>query len=416
MNDNNQNPLSELMNNLNNNDSNSMTSQIPIKKEGVPETINSAPNNNLPNNNVANNPVNNQTNQTPNFADILNNKINSNDNQFESISHETINNNAQPSNKPQTVYSIGNDPSKIIATNRASFIDKKGQDKYIRNDELLYPFVGKNYEKFVTKNFNFAAFFFSIAYLLYRKMYGFTFIIMVVSLLISYFVKNPIYLAGASFALSLVLGIIANKRYISFCNNKIINIKQKYPHYDKDQLIAICKKKGGTSVLSVFFGFIFNVIVIVAITLAIFLLFFKKSINDIFSGILKSYGFNFDFYGAIGGKVSINEDKRLIGEWKLVEYERGSNDDGTLTDSIFTVNEDGSCKIADIYKLNDGHNLYETQMGNCYVNGSKNKLMINDGKYLGWADYEVSGNALKVKTRVYEKVVKEVNDEKEITN
>ncbi len=42
--------------------------------------------------------------------------------------------------------------------------------------------------------------------------------------------------------------------------------------------------------------------------------------------------------------------------------------------------------------------------------------MINDGKYLGWADYEVSGNALKVIKRIYEKIVKEVNDEKEITN
>lgn len=415
MNDNNQNPLNELMNNLNNNP-NSMTSQIPIKKEGVPETINSAPNNNLPNNNVANNPVNNQTNQTPNFADILNNKINSNDNQFESISHETINNNAQPSNNPQTVYSIGNDPSKIIATNRASFIDKNGQDKYIRNDELLYYYVGKNYEKFVTKSFNFSAFFFSIAYLLYRKMYGFTFIIMVASIVMSYFIKNPVYLAGASFAINLVLGIIANKRYISFCNNKIINIKSKYPYFDKEQLIAICKKKGGTSILSIILGFIFNIVIIVAITFVLFFVILKKSINDIFDDILGSYGINYDFYGAISGKMPISEDKRLIGEWKLVSYERSKNDDGVLKDSTFTIKENDDCNISDVWELDKGSRLYDNISGNCYINNSKNKFIMDEGIQFEWTDYEVSGNALKFKTRIYEKIVKEVNDEKESTN
>lgn len=136
------------------------------------------------------------------------------------------------------------------------------------NEELLKTFVGdeKKYVKFMTKNFNVWAFFFSAFYMLYRKMYLYGFLLsLFLSIVSNYFLQiNMTLLTGIMvLAFCLIMGLMVgfsfNRLYIGSCINEINRLKTEYPTLDTKEL---CRKQGGKSFfLALIAIFIINLLV-----------------------------------------------------------------------------------------------------------------------------------------------------------
>ena len=158
----------------------------------------------------------------------------------------------------------------------------------IVNDELLKTFIGANYEKITTKQLNFSGLFFNIFYLFYRKMFAYGILISLIIILISMFIKNYLIVIAIALIISVAIGLLINKMYLSYANKKIEKIKQKNADKTNDEIKEICQKKGGTSILQVFLGLIS--IIALAIVLSIILVF--AGISILFGNLLSPAGWN----------------------------------------------------------------------------------------------------------------------------
>ncbi len=146
------------------------------------------------------------------------------------------------------------------------------------DEELLKAFIGQNYEKITTSQFNFAGLFFTTFYMFYRKMFLYSILVFLLNFLISTILKT----AAASLIISLLLGIFVNKLYLYYAKNKIAKIKLKNPQKSFSELQSICQKKGGTSVGLAFLGTIVEFVI--ALIIAIIMLII--GIGTIFSQLL----------------------------------------------------------------------------------------------------------------------------------
>lgn len=139
--------------------------------------------------------------------------INSTSNQQDSISDSNEFNQSQT----QTNKNLNNDiPS------QQSFDDKQAID-----EELLKAFIGDNYDKITTQDFNFAGFFFWEFYMFYRKMFLYGLIAFIVNLILvnvtKYFIVNVtvnfiVYCLLFGFA----FGFFVNKIYLYYAKKKLL--------------------------------------------------------------------------------------------------------------------------------------------------------------------------------------------------
>ena len=220
----------------------------PIDTNGVnptPKTDNSTTN---MNSSVDNNAVGvNPTQPQENFNTQMNNNI-SNNNINSTPTPQPVNNNIPP----QQSFSSSNS---------------------LNDDDLLKAFIGNNYEKITTRPFNIAAFFFNSLYMCYRKMFGYSILTFLVFLVV-YNVGNAVAPA-LSFILSvglwIVIGLYANKLYLSYAKKKIAIIKATYPQKSNEELKSICAAKGGTSVGKIFLGLLaqFGIALVVLFIMAL---------------------------------------------------------------------------------------------------------------------------------------------------
>lgn len=128
------------------------------------------------------------------------------------------------------------------------------------DEELLKAFIGPNYEKITTSNFNFAGFFFNTFYMLYRKMFLYALLIFIINILIGSKLNSILTTSG----FSLIIGLFINKLYLYYATRKINKIKSVNPEKNLEELKEICKRKGGTSVGTIFLGLIIEIIIIIA--------------------------------------------------------------------------------------------------------------------------------------------------------
>ena len=172
----------------------------------------------------------NQTQPQENFNTQMNNTI-SNNNINSTPTPQPVNNNIPPQQSFSSINSLN-------------------------DDDLLRAFIGNNYEKITTRPFNIAAFFFNSFYMCYRKMFGYGILTFLV-LLVIYNVGNAIAPALSFILLVgiwIVIGLYANKLYLSYAKKKIAIIKATYPQKTNEELKSICATKGGTSVGQIFLG------------------------------------------------------------------------------------------------------------------------------------------------------------------
>ena len=205
------------------------------------------------------------------------NKVENSPLREDTIQNENIENN-------NTIDTLNNNISTMETIN-----NPKKSNYLLADSELLYNFIGKNYQKFAMHSFNFAALVFSFIYLLFRKMYFYSFIVMIIYFLMSIFIKNPYFLCAGILVVDLLLFLYTNKLYFRHCRTKIDNIRYKNSIYNNELVLLECKKKGGTSILSVIFGFIINILVICALVFSYFYFINKTPIDKIYNKVIGLY-------------------------------------------------------------------------------------------------------------------------------
>ena len=155
------------------------------------------------------------------------------------------------------------------------------------NEDLLKAFIGKNYEKITTRPFNFAGFFFTTFYMFYRKMFLYSIILFLINLAIINFTNQFII----TILFNIVVGFLVNKIYLHYAKNSIDKIVSKNLTKTNDELINICANKGGTSVGSIFIGFLTEL----ATSFVIFFIMSLMGIGNIIGNLINPSNWNINF-------------------------------------------------------------------------------------------------------------------------
>ena len=127
------------------------------------------------------------------------------------------------------------------------------------SDRLVKAFIGKNYDKFLTKSFSWPYFFFGMNYLLYRKMYAKAIILSTVSVALGLILQLifPLLIGICAVPPVIIMFLYTfkvNSSYYYFANKKVKKIEYAHPELDKDQLEKLCASKGGGSILNYLLG------------------------------------------------------------------------------------------------------------------------------------------------------------------
>ena len=127
----------------------------------------------------------------------------------------------------------------------------EAKNNVVNNDSLVRAFVGEKYDSFVNDKFNVGAFFFTLLYMLYRKMYLYALIYFVCLSALEAIAVKFFY---STIIINILCGLFMNKVYLYFSNKKVESIKQANAGKSEEELKAICIKKGGTSIGAAIFG------------------------------------------------------------------------------------------------------------------------------------------------------------------
>ena len=153
-----------------------------------------------------------------------------------------------------------------------------GNDLMKKEENLLKIFIGKNYERITTREFNIPGFFLGTFYMLYRKIYLYGILIFILDLIIINLFNN-VYIG---LLINLLIALFVNKIYVSLAKSKINKIKNINKDKSDEEIEKICKEKGGTSVLGVVLGFLIELF-ITGIFIGIAILLFGFNINNYFN-------------------------------------------------------------------------------------------------------------------------------------
>lgn len=127
------------------------------------------------------------------------------------------------------------------------------------DEAFLKAFIGKNYEKITTRNFNFSAFFFSSLYVLCRKMFW-QGLVLYCAMFVS---SNLLGSIGKviSLVIALATGLMFNKIYVKYATDEVEKIKQQNPNGNSNAINLVCFSKGGTSVGNIFLGLFIAIVI-----------------------------------------------------------------------------------------------------------------------------------------------------------
>lgn len=248
--------------------------------------------------------------------------------------------------------------------NSVSQANINNQNSFSKEDmELLKSFIGNNYEKIITKPFNFAGFFFNSFYMFYRKMFVYGLITYIILFALMVFVKNTV----VNLVLNIMLGFVVNKIYLNFATKKISKIKQENPNKNLSELKSICASQGGVSIGNIFLGFLITLgigIITVIISILLGITSFAGSFfGDLISGIKSSST------GQYNGVLMFDTNVKMQDEFSVTvpsEFENNSTDD-SYDYEITESNNNGISTCSLNFALPDGYKSAEnliTQLSN----------------------------------------------------
>lgn len=131
--------------------------------------------------------------------------------------------------------------------------------------ELIHSYIGKNSDALLKGGFSWCTFFLGMMYIWYRKMYK-VLIAWVIVLVIANAVFGALKLypiaAIIQFATYIVIAIKFKDLYIKHVTEQVAQIKASNPGKTKEELVEICMKKGGTTIIPVILFIIFDIVLI----------------------------------------------------------------------------------------------------------------------------------------------------------
>lgn len=238
----------------------------PVINNNQNTNIETPPNNQLPEQNFEPRPLNIES-ITPNnnqMAPLNNNplplnnnikNINITNNNNPLFGNNSINNNI-PNNQINQPTTNNNQTNEIPNQSTNPPLTDNDKEDYIK------AFIGKNYDKIKELKFSIPAFFLNITYMLYRKMFLYSILLFIISLILG--TIFPI----ATVALPIAIALLFKPLYMNFVKAKVTKIITNNNGKSKEEIINICSKKGGTSIGLIFLGGLVETIII-AIYLAI---------------------------------------------------------------------------------------------------------------------------------------------------
>ena len=228
-------------------------------------------------------------------------------------------------------------------------IKKEKGNGIFDKDELLKIFVGPNYDKLLTKRFNFAAFFLTWIYYFYRKMNAYGIIVLLFTASLGYFLRAMPYFL---ILVNLLCGLLTNKLYVSFAFSKInkilLNNAGMVPSYVRD----VCRDSGGRSIKNVITSIL--KIVLITVPVVAIIIFLNSSFN------LKEYFSNLDF----------NNFK--LPEFKAPSLTVDDKFDGyIIIDKSKDINSEFDIKVPSVFKTTRNNKIYDIEYE--YISGDKQK-------------------------------------------
>lgn len=136
------------------------------------------------------------------------------------------------------------------------------REEDVTEDTIVREYMGENAYKIVGKTVNFSYMLFGVTYLFYRKMYLQAFAITLINVILglSFQVLFP-NLAMLAFLPTILISVIysfrVNRAYYNTCVMRTRKIAFLNPEVTKRKLLTLCKKAGGTSIMSATFGTLF---------------------------------------------------------------------------------------------------------------------------------------------------------------
>lgn len=269
-------------------------------------------------------------------------------------------------------------------------------------EELMRAYIGKNNDKLLcngTRRFNVCALFFDEAYFLYRKMWGWFFIRMGISFVAAFILSLVMDdVSWLSTALSLFFAVIFNNIYTDTVRKRVEKIRQQNPDKTREELVEICRKKGGTSILAVAI-YIGGIVLFAVIAIVGFILIFSSSINDlntpveiepIEEKIIKIGDISFTEYEYLTAEISTNDQYKT-------SYTDGTSSDCTIS---VKINEDPMCHTT--------NTCFEQLRGN-WIRGEVQPITINGHQWYQRNSTEMNISSTELQRLNKEELYTEIN-------
>ncbi len=165
-------------------------------------------------------------------------------NQVSQYNQNNVGINNQQVNQPGIVYQTNQNTGV-----NSNYYNQNNDQQIAPDEDLKKAYIGKDYDLIKQKRglFPLWIFLFNSLYFLYRKMYLYGFLWIVGSIILSTFL--PIFSFFILFGIKIFFMIKFYDIYDKYVTEKVNKIKSENPNCDRNQLINICSKKGGTNII-----------------------------------------------------------------------------------------------------------------------------------------------------------------------
>ena len=181
-------------------------------------------------------------------AEVLNSEKN-----ISSSNQNTISNEIQDtSTMPNATSNINNNQN----------INQSNTIQIDEDQDLIDAYINKNIPQLKDRNFSLCTFFFGFIYVLYRKMWLLGFAWLIIDLITSMFLSSLYVII--SIIVKVIICIKFKDLYIKNVKEQVVKIKEENPNKTKEELINLCRKKGGTTIIPVVVIVIIFILIIVA--------------------------------------------------------------------------------------------------------------------------------------------------------
>ena len=126
--------------------------------------------------------------------------------------------------------------------NYSNLYSNNYQKNITSEEDYLKSYIGNNYNSIKQTNFSLIAFIFGPLYLLYKKMWYYSLILLLIIFAIS--TQNLNIAALITILINLYLGFKFNSIYLEYANKKVESIKISNPDKSSIEILKVCENKG----------------------------------------------------------------------------------------------------------------------------------------------------------------------------